>query len=409
MTPIPEARLSSEERRVVVMITILLLAGLMGTDIHLAALPELVIVMSANPATVQASIPLFLLGVGLSALVYGPLSDKLGRKPVVLTGLSIAILGNIWGALVLEIEQFLVARFVQGLGSGVCVALSRIILADIVQGKQFAITSSYITLFTGLSIVLGPLIGSALLSQFGWQANFVAMALLIGTVWIGFAVICPETNSHRNSHTHLAAAFLTYGDVLRSTTFLSATILAGIGMTCFVLYTTTSPFILQQRLGLSPLEYGWATAAIGSGLLISRLALPRLIKRYGMISIIQAGLAILVACGLSLLILETADTLLVMTFLPSVAGVLFSYTFIVLCASAISMMPFTDKRGAAGALYSCSQMALAFAVSTLVIAFAGDGVLLLAISYLVLPVVGLVMLRTIPIEDGSESSGFRSP
>ncbi|WP_176733008.1 MFS transporter [Paraburkholderia nodosa] len=160
MSPSKKVRFSRDEMKVVVVVTALLLIGLLGTDIHLSSLPEIMNVMHASQQYVQASISVFLFGTGVGALVYGPMSDKHGRKPVILIGLAVAIMGNLWTVFAAKITGFLLARFVQGLGSGVCLALSRIVLADIVQGDRYAIASSYITLFTGLSFVLGPLVGS---------------------------------------------------------------------------------------------------------------------------------------------------------------------------------------------------------------------------------------------------------
>lgn len=389
MTDKSKLQLSSEELRAVVIITVLLLLGLLGTDIHLSALPEMMRQMETGQQQMQSSISVFLFGVGLSALVYGPLSDKFGRKPVVLTGVVIAIAGNLWGATLSQIEPFLVARFIQGIGSGACVALSRIVLSDIVQGERYAITSSYITLFTGLSIVLGPVVGSFILFWFGWRANFIVIALMLACILAVYALLCPETNKYRNSEIRIRDVFINYKFVLKSDIFISAILLAGIGMTCFVMYTAASPFILQQQFGLSPTYYGWVTAFVGAGLLVSRSLLPRLVRRYGMPTMIIAGLTILLVCGSSLLTLSELSHLSTLSFLLSVSGVFFSYTFIVLCASAISMIPFTDKRGAAGAVYSFSQMALAFVVTTAVSSVPGNAVVLLGTSYIMLPILGL--------------------
>ncbi|WP_064118511.1 MFS transporter [Pseudomonas fluorescens] len=393
--PIP---LTRPELKVVTIVTLLLLVGLLGTDIHLSALPRMMQDMHTTQSLMQSSISVFLFGIGLSALVYGPLSDVYGRKPVVLTGLVIAIFGNLLGASLSEIGPFLGARFIQGVGSGVCLALSRIVLSDIVRADRYAITSSYITLFTGLSIVLGPVIGSFIEMWFGWRANFITLAILLAGMLMVYASQCPETNAYRNKNLRIGNVIANYKFVLQNPTFVCAATLAGIGMSCFVMYTATSPFVLQQQFGFSPTLYGWVTALVSAGLLISRSLLPRLIRQYGMIRIIRLGLLILLACGASLLILSRLWGLSTLSFLASVSGVFFSYTFIVLCASAISMTPFTDKRGAAGAVYSCSQMALAFAVNSLASSFSGNEVLLLGVTFIVLPIVGLLLCRRMQTE-----------
>jgi len=393
MTTTKNEALSRNEVRVVLIITVLLFLGVLGTDIHLSALPEMMRFMHTSQQLMQSSISVFMFGAGLSSLVYGPLSDKFGRKPVILAGLVIAIAGNLWGATLSEIGPFLTSRFVQGVGSGVCLALARIVLSDIVQGERYAIVSSYITLFTGLSIMLGPVAGSFILSWFSWRANFVIMALMLTGILAVFASLCPETNKHLNSAVRVRDVFASYKFVLQNNDFVSAAMLAGIGMACFLMYTTASPFVLQQQFGLSPRLYGYVTAFVGAGLLVSRLLLPRLIKRFGMQKLIIVGLLILIVCGASLLLLSELDHLSVWSFLLSVSGVFFSYTFIVLCASAMSMAPFTDKRGAAGAVYSCSQMALAFAVNTAVSSLSGNAVALLGTSFILLPSVGLFLSR----------------
>ena len=383
-------RFTGRERKAIAMVTVLLFLGLLGTDIHLSSLPEMTRAMHTTARYMQSSVSIFLFGIGVSALAYGPLSDKHGRKPTILIGLAVAIAGNIGAVAASTIGPFLIARFVQGLGSGVCLALSRIVLADIVQGERYAIASSYVTLFTGLSFVLGPALGSVVQSCFGWHANFVVMSVLL-TLMLAAYSRCEETNSYKNSAVSVRDVFAGYRIVLSDPTFLSSTIVAGIGMTCFVMYTSSSPFVLQQQFGLSATQYGWVAALVGAGLIVSRMLLPRLIEAVGMLTTMVAGLAILIVCGAALLGLWKTGYLSAGTFLLANAGVFFSYSFIVLCASAISLGRFPAKRGAAGAIYCCSQMGLAFGVNGIVSSLSGDVVALVGASYIVLPALGLLL------------------
>lgn len=396
-------RFTRQEWKVVAMVTALLFLGLLGTDIHLSSLPEMTSAMHTTQQCMQSSVSIFLFGIGVSALAYGPLSDKHGRKPIILIGLAVAISGNLWAIAASKIGPFLIARFVQGLGSGVCLALSRIVLADIVQGERYAIASSYVTLFTGLSFVLGPALGSVVQSSFGWRANFVVMSLLLASMLVAYSR-CAETNSYKNAAVSARDVFAGYRVVLSDPTFLSSTMVAGIGMTCFVMYTSSSPFVLQQQFGLSAAQYGWVAALVGAGLIVGRMLLPRLIEAAGMLSTMVAGLAILIVCGAALLALWKTGSLSARTFLLANAGVFFSYSFIVLCASAISIGRFPERRGAAGAIYCCSQMGLAFGVNSVVSSLSGSVVTLVGASYIALPAVGLFLCSRM----ASKSSAFVS-
>ncbi|MGA3251590.1 MAG: MFS transporter [Paraburkholderia sp.] len=385
-----KVRFTRSELKMVAIVTVLLFLGLLGTDIHLSSLPEMMKVMNASQQSIQSSVSVFLLGTGMGSLVYGPMSDKYGRKPIILTGLAVAIAGNIFAVFASNITAFLLARFVQGLGSGVCLALSRIVLSDFAQGERYAIASSYITLFTGLSFVLGPLLGSLIQSQFGWRANFVVMSLLLAMALVVYSR-CRETNLHKSRSITASDVFAGYRIVLSDATFLSSTVLAGIGMTCFVMYTSSSPFVLQRQFGFSATHYGWVTAFAGAGLIVSRVLLPSLIERVGMLSTMFVGLVIPVICGSALLILSALGCISAWGFLLSVAGVSFSYSFIVLCASAISISRFPTRRGAAGAVYCCSQMALSFGVNSAVSSVSNNLITLLGVSYIVLPACGLLL------------------
>ena len=231
----------------------------------------------------------------------------------------------------------------------------------------------------------------------------MVMSLLLALIFVIY-LRCRETNAHKNSSITLGEVFAGYKVVLADTTFLFSTVMAGIGMTCFVMYTSSSSFVLQQQFGFSATHYGWATALVGAGLIVSRLLLPRLIEKFGMLPTMFAGFVIPVICGSALLILSKLGYMSAWGFLLSMAGVSFSYSFIVLCASAIAISRFPSRRGAAGAIYCCSQMALSFGVNSVVSSVSNDVITLLGVSYMVFPALGLFLCARMALKPVSMAS-----
>lgn len=355
--------LKPQEKRTVVLITCMLFLGMLGTDIHLATLPQITQYYDCSSADIQLSIPVFLLGVGFSALLYGPLSDKYGRKPIISFGICLAVCGNLFSLLADNVGLFLLSRIIQGLGAGVCYVLARVVLSDIVKGKDYAVISAKITLFTGLSIILGPLLGGYVQHFFSWKANFLLLGGLLFIFWLLFNFLYLETNSNKDKTIALKRVVSAYKHVILNKYFVLATLTSGIGLSAFVAYTSSSSFIFYYHFKLNNIQFGWLTGLVGLGLLISRLTLPQILKKLSLLSSIFLGLVIQCTSGLLLLILYFTHFLNMTLFLLSISGLFFSYTYIVLSASSLSMACISDSKGAAGAVYSCFQMILTFLIN----------------------------------------------
>jgi DHA1 family bicyclomycin/chloramphenicol resistance-like MFS transporter len=152
--------------------------------------------MSTDKTHMQLSISIFLLGIGFSQLFYGQLSDKYGRKPIVIFGLTLAALSNFLVFIYLNINYFLVLRLLQGIWCGVCIGVGRMIASDMVQGERYAIVTSYMSLFVSLSPLCAPAIGGYIQSWFNWQANFIVLGIIIILVLFAYILFCEETRFH---------------------------------------------------------------------------------------------------------------------------------------------------------------------------------------------------------------------
>lgn len=373
-------------------LTILLaICGSIGTDIHLASLPHIMAYMHTDRQHMQQSVTFFILGVGLSILVYGPLSDKIGRKPVVIFGLVLACISSFSAAFVQHITPFLILRILQGAGSGVCWGLGRIIAADVMQGERLAATGSYFTLFLSLSPLLAPALGGYVQHWFGWQANFILLGSVILAVLILFVLLFEETNQHKRPDAfRLLTLLKTYGSFFRNRLFIGCTLLTGIAMSANIVYTTISSFIFQQQFHTTPIVFGWLTAIVGIAGIVGKLISPFFILRLKNQKTLLFGIALLLLAGVFLSGFVISHWINIPVVLTGVALAVLALPFIASISMATALSPFHDKRGSAGALFGSFQLLIAFAFSAVVASFPHLGTSALAISYVVLGLLGFI-------------------
>lgn len=385
---------SLTKRELVILSSMALVAfcGLMGVDIHIASLPHIMRYMHTDETHMQQSVSIFLLGLGVSILVYGPLSDKYGRKPIVIFGLGLASIASVSSVFTHQINIFLITRFFQGAGSGVCIGLGRTIIADILQGRQLALTGAYFSTAVSLSPLLAPPLGGYLQNWFDWQANFVFLALFLLLTLFIFVLFCPETNQHKNPDAfRLKTIGTIYASLLTHKVFMVAVLLASIGMTAPMVYATVSSIIFQEDFHITSVQYGWVSMSIGAASMGAKLIAPTLLMRFGSQGALKKGLWLFIIGGGWILFVSLLNKETVLSVVFGVMVVMLAMPLILPTTLSYALSPFHLKRGAAGSIYGSLPLLFAFLFTSILSLFSHSGVIIIGVAYCLLGVLGLLI------------------
>jgi len=340
----------------------LLLAMLIGlgplsVDMYLASLPEIARLLNAPAAQVQLTISVYLVGLACAQVIFGPLSDRHGRRPVLLSALGAYLLASLACALATSIEALIAARFLQALGGSGAMVLARATVRDMYEGVRVARELSRMAAIMAIAPLLAPLAGGVLQTLFGWRSNFVALFLFAATAWIMVWFLLPETLRQRAPEPFsLGSTLRSYRRFLAHRSFV---VHLGIGMCCMAglfAWISAAAFVLQDIYGLSPLAFGVAFAIAASGYLVGTSIAARFVMRWGSGRTMGFGTAAM-ACGGLAMVLAVALGAHVAVALIVTAGVYMIGMGMALPQSqAGALLPFADRAGAAASLFGlCTQ------------------------------------------------------
>ncbi len=350
----------AESLIVSVLLTAMVALGPISTDLYLPSLPAIGAAFGVSNAEVQLTLSVFLAGFAVSQLVYGPLSDRFGRRPVILGGLALYLLATIVCAFAGSIEVLILARFLQALGACVGPVLGRAVVRDIYGRERAARMLSYMGMAMALAPAFGPILGGFLEVWFGWRANFAALAAFAVATLAGALVTLPETNRWKSPDAtrpgHLLATYL---GLLRHRSYIGYVLVTACTYAGIFSFISGSAFVLIGLLGLSPDVYGFCFAAIVVGYMAGTFLSGRLTLALGLERMVQLGTAVQVAggaAGLGLLLLDGVT--LAGIVLPVVVFML-GTGLAMPNAQAGAIGPFPRAAGSASALLGFFQMGLA--------------------------------------------------
>jgi DHA1 family bicyclomycin/chloramphenicol resistance-like MFS transporter len=347
------------------LVTACLMLQPLSTDLYLASLPGLAADFAVTPAAVQRTLSLFVFGFGSAQLVSGPLSDRFGRRPVLIGGLSVYLLSGLACALAPSLDWLVAARFVQAVGCCTAVVVARAIIRDAYAPAEGARVLAKASSMLSLAPILGPILGGYLQVTFGWRAAFVTLAIAGAMVWIAAWRSMKESNKKPNPDAMRPGNLIrTYHGVVRTPAFWAYALPGAISYASIFVFISGTPFVLIKILGVPTQYYGYLFAFGVCGYLGGTLICRRLLGSIGVARVLALGTAVGLAGGLGFLLLVLAGvshwTLVVVAqFVVMTAhGINFP------CTQSGSLAPFPEKAGAAAGLFGCLVMYAALAAGT---------------------------------------------
>ncbi len=285
-----------------IMLGLLTAIGPFAIDMYLPAMPTIAASLQTSTAAAQMTLTAFFIAFGTCQIIFGPLSDMIGRKPPLYFGLTIFVFGSIGCTLAPSVEWLIFFRFIEGIGASAAMVIPRAIIRDLHTGIEATRLMSLVMLVLSVAPILAPLTGSALIVPFGWRAVFVAVTI-IAVLALGMVYFfLPETR-HADSRVKVSLANMLGGfaRLLRDGRFLGLTFIGGLGMASFFVFLANSSFIYINHFGLTPTQYSLAFAVNAIGFIGASQFAALLGGRFGMPRLVTAAVALHTVFALILL------------------------------------------------------------------------------------------------------------
>jgi DHA1 family bicyclomycin/chloramphenicol resistance-like MFS transporter len=347
------------------LLALLTFCGTLAMHIFVPALPSAARDLGTRTDTIQMTVSLYILGLAFGQLIYGPLSDRLGRRPVLMAGIALYTVAGFAAAAAPNVDILIAARLFQAFGGCAGLVLGRAIIRDTAAAPEAAKRLALMSLMTLIGPGFSPFIGGVLASTSGWRSIFLCLGVFGAASFVLAALLLRETATIRRGE----SVRRHYKQLVLSPAFLGYAIGGACATTSMYAFIAAAPFIFTAQLHLPAHEVGMCIGLFISGTWVGTIAASKLIGRIEINRLLIGANLISVIAALGLLGVVLTHQLSV----PLAVGIMFIFTFGVGIVSPISLTRALGVHpqiiGSASGLYGFAQMA----VGALCAAIAGFG------------------------------------
>jgi MFS transporter, DHA1 family, multidrug resistance protein len=344
----------------------LLLLGAMSafppvtTDIYLPALPELTQGLHGTITEGQITLAVYFVGLGFGQLFYGPWSDRIGRRPTMLTGAAIYLFASVGCAIATTMNEMIVLRFFQAIGACSGVVISTAVVRDRFDHQESARIFSMLLTLRGVGPIVAPLAGGVIVTWLGWRAIFWAVTVF--GITLGLSVFFGLKESRTEAVAARARSespFTAYAIALKNPRIVGYMLTSGLNFSCMFAWIAAAPYLVISLYKVPALYFGWIFGANAAGFMIAAQINRRLLKSYSADDILPRGaIAAVIAAAILLVDALTGFGGALGIFLPLFA-VVSSLGFVSTNAMAGGMAVDPSRAGSVSALFGASQFSVA--------------------------------------------------
>jgi DHA1 family bicyclomycin/chloramphenicol resistance-like MFS transporter len=344
----------------VVLLGLLIALPALGTDLFVPALPHLASALEASVGAAQVTLTLYFVGLAAGQLIWGPLSDRYGRKPILVGGLGIMLGASIAAPLMESVAAVAAARLAQGLGMSSGALVARTIVRDLYAHEQAAKLLSSMSIVFSVVPIAAPLAGAVLVGAAGWTAVFAGMAA-VAIVLLGAVVPLRETAPAQRRSVMPGEIARTYRAILGDRRFIHPYLIFLCAQIGILAWVSNSAFTLVSGLGVSTAAFGMMFATVMLGQVLGAWSSSRLVLRLGIPRMLRLGAALMLAAGGAMAALAWLGASHWIAVVAPFVLLLYGTALIVPNATAAIMTPFPATAGAASSLigfigFSCGAL-----------------------------------------------------
>lgn len=381
--PDPAMKLKPDTLAMTVMLAFMTALGPLATDLYLPSLPHIGAELGASTARVQWTLSAYLIGFSIGQIVYGPVSDALGRKPVLVAAFCLFVAATCACAAATSIDMLVAARMLQAFGGAGPIILARTMVRDLYEGPRAGREMSMMGSIMGVTPIVAPVFGGVLQAAYGWRASFVVMAIGGAILLVLAVALAPETIRVRQKGLSARSIFNSYRIVLRHSAYRAYAALLALSYAGLFAFISASSFVMQGVYGLDEIQFGIAFAICSVSFVGGTILATRLVSRRGFDRTIGLGVALLAAGGVGQFVGALALPQQVIALIVPEMLFFCGIGLVLPQSLAAALSPFPERAGAASSLAGFLQMASASAAGAAVGAlFDGTALPLVAASAL---------------------------
>jgi MFS transporter, DHA1 family, multidrug resistance protein len=365
--------LKADSRGTTLLLGALIAASPFSMDIYLASMPTMTAALDASTAEVQLTLSVYMYGWGIAQLFAGPISDRYGRRPTLLASLAVFVAASLFCALSRNVFTLIGGRLVQSIAIASLAVVPRAAVRDLYSGEKAAHTLALMSVVLGIAPVVAPIVGSNLHVWFGWQSNFVAVALYGVVLWYFVYAALPETLRHKDVRAVAPRMLVAnYRRLLRSPTYASYVLVAAFGFSGLFAFLAGSSFVFENVMGQGERGFGVMFGAVMLGNITGAAIGSRVVRRSGIPRLVRAGTTLMLVAGVTLGALSLAGVHHPLAVILPMFAFMVTFTLTMPTATAGALTPFPEIAGSASSLLAFCQFVVA-STSALVVGLTLDG------------------------------------